>query len=285
MPADLVGRARDLAARPEVVEAVDRARDACARLRLHAVTRRRGGEGTAEAAVRGARATALLEGAELGVERVRVLGAVPDVVPAGSADDPVEALVRGALQVTVAASDVATLATSAPAQALARLHAAATARLLPRDQVGRPRLPTEPVGDLGGLGPGSDHPAADLAAVGALLRAGAGQPDLPALVVAALAHGELAGGRPFVLGSGLVGRALERAVLQGRGVDPARLCVPEAGHAAAGTAPYLSALAGYRAGGDEGVVGWVLRCADAVTRGAAEGGAAGDAVLAGRTTP
>ena len=62
-----------------VREAVDAARDACTQLRWHEALRRRIPEASAESRVRGARASAFLDGAELPVDLVRdlVRGARP----------------------------------------------------------------------------------------------------------------------------------------------------------------------------------------------------------------
>jgi hypothetical protein len=106
--------------------------------------------------------------------------------------------------------------------------------------------------------------------------------DVPALVLAAVAHGELLVLRPFVAGSGVVARALSRAVVVDRGLDPTGVAVPEAALAAGGLAVYARALAGYGDGSPDGVAGWLRFCADAVTAGAAEGTLVADAVLAGR---
>jgi hypothetical protein len=56
-------------------------------------------------------------------------------------------------------------------------------------------------------------------------------------------------------------------VLVERGVDPASVTVPEAGHAAVAD-DYRSALKAYAAGDSAGVALWLLYAADAFTRGA-----------------
>ena len=109
----------------------------------------------------------------------------------------------------------------------------------------------------------------------------AAPPSSPALVVAALVHAEIATVRPFVAGNGLVARALCRAIVVGRGLDPTAVAVWEIPLLAAGPR-YPLALGAYAAGGSEGVVGWLLFFAQAVVDGAAEGRAVCDAVLAGR---
>ena len=56
-------------------------------------------------------------------------------------------------------------------------------------------------------------------------------------------------------------------MLVGRGVDPASLVVPEAGHLAL-RAEYESNLRGYRDGGTGGLHSWLLYAAEAQAKGA-----------------
>ena len=67
-----------------------------------------------------------------------------------------------------------------------------------------------------------------------------------------MVHAELVAAAPFGSHDGLVARAAERLVLVARGVDPASLVVPEAGHLAL-RADYESNLRGYRDGGRAGL--------------------------------
>jgi Fic family protein len=89
----------------------------------------------------------------------------------------------------------------------------------------------------------------------------------PALVIAAVAHAELATVAPFVSHNGLVARAVERLLLVARGVDAKSLVVPESGHLAL-RREYESNLRGYRDGGLAGVHAWLLYAAEAFARGA-----------------
>ncbi|HET7474399.1 MAG TPA: hypothetical protein VFJ97_00055 [Dermatophilaceae bacterium] len=252
----------DLADLPGFDAAVDRVRTACAGLSLLPRARRQHDLVVAESRVRGARASASLEGAQVTAERVLQ-------VMAGQVADPVDAVVAAALRVTSAARGAATLVGTAPAQALARLHlAAATGLVDDPDLVGRPRRPMQPVAELGDLGPPED-PQQTLRRLTDLLRAPAA---VPALAVLAAAHAELACGRPFAVANGLLARALDRVVLAARGLDADGLAVPEFGHAAGGAGAYVADLAAYRRG-DWGV--WLDHCATAVVRGAAEARAAG----------
>jgi hypothetical protein len=266
-----------LAGLPGVTEAVDAARQACSELRWHEALRRRIPEARAETTARAAQASAALDGAELPLEVVRdvLRGARP------APGDPVGRAVAGAVRVTVEAQTLGDVVRSAPLQALARLHTAAAAGLVPDDELGRPRQGDEPPRDLPGPGraPTGAELVGRLESLATLLRAPG---DVPALLVAALAHGEVMAARPFVVGSGLVARALCRGVVVERGLDPTGVAVPEMACLATGLPAYAGALNGYVSGTPEGVAAWLVYSADLVARGAAEGRLVADAVLAGR---
>lgn len=269
-----------LTALPGVEDAVAQAREACTRLRWHNALRRRQAEAAAESRVRGARASALIEGADVRVRTVRelVLGLAQWPDPS----DPVMDTLRAAVQVTAASERVRAVTATAPSQALARLHVAAGQPLLTADQLGRPRLPGEDSRELMELGPAptAERARARMTAIQPVLAAGG---DAPALVVAAVAHAEVAWNRPFLRGNGLVARALERAVVQRTGLDPTGAVVPEVGHHREGVTGYAGALAAYGSGRPEGVALWLRWCAGSITAGAVEGERIADAVLAGRT--
>lgn len=283
--ADAVAGLLDL---PDVADAVDAARSACTGLRWHQALRRRIPEAAAESRVRGAAATALLEGAEVAGSTGSV-GVVRDLVRGAQAwperPDPVWRTLRSAVQVTSATEHVTTRDLAAPSRLLAGLHVAAAAPLLPDHQLGRPRRPGEACGEWVELGPPPEAEELEtrLAAVADLLRL---VPDgrVPTLLVAALVHAEVVAVRPFAGGNGLVARAVERVVLRVGGLDPTGVAVPEAGHAAKGGADYRGALTAYVSGGPDGVRLWLLHCAEAVVTAASHGGAVADAVLAGRAS-
>jgi hypothetical protein len=87
------------------------------------------------------------------------------------------------------------------------------------------------------------------------------------MLVAAVAHAEIADVAPFASHNGLVARAVERLVLVSRGVDSTSLVVPEAGHLV-NRAAYESNLRAYRDGGPAGVHAWLLYAAEAYAAGA-----------------
>lgn len=261
-----------------VSDAVDQARAACTRLRWHEALRRRVPEAAAESRIRGARASAALDGADLplAVVRDRARGAAPG--PARP--DPVDAVVAAAVAVTSETEHVRALLRTAPAQGLARLHVAAASGLSPVDDVGRPRVGEQDSREFVDLGPapGPAEVADRLAALWAVLSAD----GLPVPLVAALAHAEICVLRPFVRGNGLVARALERVVVAAGGLDPTAVSVPEAGHLRAGPTAYLGALTGYADGGAPGVALWLRHAARSYVDGAAEGESICRSVLAGR---
>jgi len=235
-------------------------------------------EAAAESRIRGARASAALEGADLPVDRLRdhVRGALP--WPAEP--DPVEQVLRGVVQATAETEHVRGVVLTSPLQALARLHVAAMANLLPSEQVGRPRQGDETSREFVDLGPAPAPAvvAGRLADLATILTAR----DVPAVVLAGVVHAEVATLRPFVRGNGAVARAMERAIIQASGLDPTGVSVPEAGHAAAGGPAYLGALTAYGTGSQAGVGLWLQHCAEAVVVGAEEGEAICAAVRAGR---
>jgi Fic family protein len=126
--------------------------------------------------------------------------------------------------------------------------------------------------------PDADETAARLEALAGLVVAGS---SAPALVMAAVVHGELLTLRPFRTVNGLVARAAERVVLVGSGLDPKAVCPAEVGHAEQGREAYEAALAGYAGGTPEGVGGWIAHCGRAVELGARESTAVCEALQRG----
>lgn len=275
---EALAAAQALAQAPGIPELVEATRQACTQLRWHPALRRRIPEAAAESRVRGAAASAELDGARLSQDIVR------DIMR-GAATwherlDPVERVARGAVMATAESEQSVRIVASSPMQVLARLHTASAEALLPVESLGRPRPEGEGCRELTELGapPSSEQARVRLQGVVDLL---AGLESAPTLVVAALVHAELLAARPFAAGNGLVARALERAVLQAGGLDPTGVAVPEMGHLSAGPA-YLGSAMAYSKGTMQGLTVWIRHCADAIQRGAIEGEAIADAVLAGR---
>lgn len=210
---------------------------ASARDGIDAVLRDRGLRRTApdvtgESLLRGAHASAVLEGS----------GSTLDDVRAGAGDEVAAASVRLSTELL----SLAPVLRRSPLQALARLHTLVAAGAVADDRLGRPR----------------DAEAAQLLGTVSQVLAH----DGPALLVAAVAHGELLSASPFASHNGLVARAAERLVLVARGIDPTSLVVPEAGHLALRPA-YEANAAGLREGGQQGVHRWLLYAAEAYAAG------------------
>jgi hypothetical protein len=190
-------------------------------------------EQTTESLLRGAHASAVLEGSTTSLEEVR----------AGAADETARAAVRVSAGVLALVPVIGT----SPLQAFARLHALAGKGIVEDDALGRP-VSGDRADRLNDLAATLQHTS------------------VPALMVAALVHAEIATVAPFASHNGIVARAAERLVMVARGVDPASVVVPEAGHLAL-RPQYESNLRGYRDGGRPGLQAWLLYAAEAVTAG------------------
>ncbi|MBK3520266.1 MULTISPECIES: Fic family protein [Streptomyces] len=255
---------------PGVAESVESVRKAVDRVYGHRVMRRRSNEITSEAALRGARGSAALSGADWALEEVR-----------RRSDFGVDAEARvmgAALRLTAEAGQLLSIWRQSPLRVLARLHLVAAAD--GAERVGRPRQAGEPVDE-----PLIELPLPDAGEVSGRLE---GLADLiiagtsaPALVTAAVVHGELLALRPFVSHNGLVARAAERIVLIGSGLDPKAVCPAEVGHAELGRASYLAALEGYVSGTPEGMAAWIAHCGRAVELGVRESTAVCEALQRG----
>ena len=230
---------------PGSTTAVARARAAVDALLANRTLRRRSAEVSAESSLRGAWASAWLEGSHLALADVRVRR------PARAGRSGAAGRAAGPGGDRDAGRHLA----HAPRQALARLHAVAAADLVSdREVLGRPD-PPRPRRAWTPWRPCWPR-----------LRR-------PAVVVAAIVHGELLSLRAFPPAAGVVARAAARLCLIDRGLDPKSLVVLEAGHREL-AAEYAEALEAYRSGTAAGLARWLVHCADAVELGRARG--AGD---------
>ncbi|EFL16004.1 hypothetical protein [Streptomyces sp. C] len=262
---------------PGVAESVDSVRKAVDRVYGHRVMRRRSTEITSEAALRGARASAALSGADWALEEVRRR------TDFGAEDEA--RTVGAALRLTAEAGQLLSIWRQSPMRVLARLHLVACGVAAPAadgaaDVVGRPRLAGEPVHEpLVDLPlPGAEEVAGRLDGLSRLVIAGG---SAPALVTAAVVHGELLALRPFASYNGLVARAAERIVLINSGLDPKAICPAEVGHAEQGTEAYLKAFEGYVSGTAEGMAEWIGHCGRAIELGVRESTAVCEALQRG----
>jgi hypothetical protein len=191
---------------------------------------------TGEALLRGAWASAVLEGSGSSMDQVR----------AGEGDEIAAASVR----VSTELLSLVPVLKRSPLQAFARIHALAGLGSVSSDDLGRPR---------------SAEAAAGLQTLAARLLA---PTTAPAMVVAAIVHADLATSTPFASHNGIVARAAERLVLVARGVDEKSLLVPEEGHRFFRD-EYESNLRAYaHASGVSGVHAWLLYAAEAYAKAA-----------------
>jgi hypothetical protein len=191
-----------------------------------------------DSAVRGAWASACLDGDEVTLADAR--GGRVDGHP----------VLAGALRAYTELASLRSIWRTAPLQALARLHLLAAADLVPPERLGRPR----------------DAAAGEPVRAAVLLARAPAQ--VPAAIVAAAVEAELLCGDAFEGGNGTVARAAARLVLATRGLDPALLCVPEQGQweAAGGT----DAIRGWGGGTEDGQAAWLLHWCGGLATGAAQ---------------
>jgi len=294
---------------PGVADAVRRAREAVVALHRHPVNRTGWAASAAEAALRAARASAALDGAEL----ARADGVVTDPVLAG------------AVRAAEATGRLLGTWRTAPLQALARLHVLAAADLgaaYPAAGLGASDVAgahgaaavsgapdaaavsgaagahgaaavsgahgtsavsgahgTSAVSGAAGAGDSAGAPGRPvrgterLALLAELVTGGT---SVPAPVLVAVVHGELLVLEPFASANGVVARAAARLAAISSGLDPRGLAVPEVGHLRAGTA-YREAARGFAAGTPDGLAAWIRHCCDQWVAGAREGRSIADA--------
>ena len=192
--------------------------------------RRTGPDLTAESLLRGAHASAVLEGSGSTLAEIR----------AGQGDEIAGDAVRLATELLA----LVPVLRRQPLQALARLHTVAARGALPDELLGRPR---------------DGESAARLRGIAELATA---PTEAPALAVAAVVHAELITAAPFGSHNGIVARAAERLLLATKGVDEKSLVVPEAAHLAL-RPQYESNLRGWATGGAAGRHAWLLYATEA----------------------
>lgn len=228
-----------LAVLPGVAEAGEEAREALALAHRHHANRRGWPATAAEAAMRAARASSVLDGGSLTIS--------PDGEP--------DAVLAGALRVAEALEGGATPLVGvwrrAPLQAIARLHALAAADLAEDDRLGRPRSD-----------PGVGRRLEMLADVVTSTR-------VPAAVLAAVVHGELLVLAPFGVADGVVARGVARLATIASGLDTHGLGVPEK-YWMQNSGDYRAAARGFESGTPEGLSAWLVNGSRALKAGARE---------------
>ncbi len=229
---------------PGVADASDQAREALGRAHRHRANLRRWPVTAAEAALRAARASAVLDGGGLKLDEQLDVSATSDPVFAGA--------LRVAQALEGGETTLVGVWQRAPLQALARLHMLAAADQVDEGRLGRPR----PDPDVG--------PRLDL-----LAKIVTGAAGAPAPVIAAVAHGELLTLAPFGSADGVVARAVARLITIATGLDPHGLGVPEVSWMRR-AAEYRDAARGFAAGTPTGMAGWLTLCCRAMRDGAQE---------------
>lgn len=220
---------------PGVAEAVEKARDAIVAAHNHPFNRRGWPTTSAEANVRAARASAVLDGGDA------------EVPEDGLVADPV---LTGALRVSEQLGRLLPVWQRAPLQALARLHVLAATDLVDeteRDSVlGRPRSGPDIASRLELLAQlvGEQSPS---------------RSTVPAPVLVGVVHGELLALAPFAHANGVVARAAARLTAVSTGLDPKALAVPEVGHLRR-SGEYRDAAAGFGSGRSEALARWLVHC-------------------------
>jgi hypothetical protein len=235
---------------PGVAEACDEAREALGRAHRHRVNLRGWPATAAEAAIRAARASSVLDGGSL------TIGDRDPEASEATGDVRADPVLAGALRVAEALEGGATAVVGvwqrAPMQAIARLHALAAADLTEDDRLGRPR------------------PDADVGRRLELLRdVITGGTRVPAPVLAAVAHGELLTLAPFGVADGVVARAVSRLITITSGLDPHGLGVPEV-YWMRQSGDYRAAARGFQSGTPDGLTAWILASCTALHAGARE---------------
>jgi hypothetical protein len=223
---------------PGVAEAGDEAREALGRAHRHRTNLRGWPASAAEAAVRAARASSVLDGGPL------------QFSPEGDHDPVLAGALRVAEALEGGEGSLVGVWRRAPLQALARLHALAAADLVDDDALGRPREGTGRRLEL----------LADLATGGT---------RVPATVLAAVAHGEVLTLEPFGSADGVVARAVSRLITIASGLDPHGLGVPEM-HWMRRSGDYRAAARGFASGRPDGLTAWLLLSNEALHAGARE---------------
>ncbi len=220
-----------LADLPGVADASEEAREALGKAHRHRTNLRGWPTTAAEAALRAARASSVLDGGALQL----------------SEDGKPDPVLAGALRVSEALEGGATSLVGvwqrAPLQAIARLHALAAADLTDDDHLGRPRAD----GDVGRR----------LELLADIVTGGT---TVPAPVLAGVVHGELLTLEPFGVADGVVARAVSRLVTIASGLDPHGLGVPEV-YWMRQSGDYRAAARGFSSGTADGLTAWlVLSC-------------------------
>ena len=248
-----------LADLPGVAESTTSARERVDALLWDRSLRTKGSALRTDVALQNARGSAAIDGIDIALA-AWASGDAFDDSPLGHA-------AAGVWRLEEALSEQLAVWPNAPMQSLARMHS-----LVARDVVsdkstlGRPR-DGDTVDD-----PLRIKSVPDVASMKVRLAGLAGvittESEVPAMVQAAVVHGELLALRPFDWGSSLIARAASRIVLAQRGLDPDFLLMTDAAIYSVGRPAYVDAVRAYLTGTPEGVARWIRFCAESCAVGA-----------------
>lgn len=256
-----------LLALPGVEEAVARAGDYVARVHRHPANLR-GWEVTgAESALRGARASAQLDGGS------------PWLPDDGRVDDPVlaGALRAADLLAPQVVAETQAIWRRASLQVMARINALASPRMSDPGFRAAASADADTASAAGmGLLPGRPRPSTD-ARLQLLSRFIAGGTKVSSVVLSAVIHGELVALEPFADANGVTARACSRLATMAGGLDPRGLGVPEVWwnrH----REEYRVKARGFAEGIQEGVAAWIIFHAEGLAEGSLEAKSIADAM-------
>lgn len=317
----LVSALAAIAEDARVAQAQEAVREASAELRWHEALRRRWREARAEAAIRGAIASGAIEGALVSASTLRehvAAGRLERPLSGDPSLDAVAGIWRAGVRLTGFMPDLrgqARPAEPSPRSLLASLHRdlagpLAASGAIGLDEVAVPRTALPPGRGGTGAAKGADGVAGarsgggtvGSAALGAAPREGGpgtaprgralaerldallaiiAAPGVPALVRAAVVHGEMIAARPFTAGNAALGRLLARHLITRDGLEPTGVAVPDT-YARRAPGAYGDAAAAYARGDAEGVIAWTTWQAEAILVGITEGVELCRAIQAGR---
>lgn len=181
-------------------------------------------------------------------------------------DSPIGHAAAGVWRLESAMKDLLAVWATAPIQALARMHALVAADVVAKDDLGRPRSGEEADDPLRIKAlPPVDVMKVRVTALGDIATQ---TPAVPAVVEAAVVHGELLALRPFAWGSGPIARAASRLVLAHRGLDPDLITMIDPAILAVGRPAYVDAVRAYLSATPDGVARWIRFCSEATSVGA-----------------
>lgn len=227
-------------------------------------------EGTAQALPSGTDDLRAVLVAKLARQRRSATGAGPPSRTGAEDLDDFPPVLAGAVRVFTEIPDLLSVWARAPLQALARLHVLASSRSPAPGSVGRPRTADSCAPEVAGL---PAAPPAHLAVdrLRAVAELALFPSSVPAIVTAAVAHGELLVVRAFPDANVVLALAAQRLVLMEKGLDPEGLLGVESALAEAGYEEYASAAADYTTGAPGGVARWIRSNAQAVLSAAVAG--------------